>query len=179
MATLQQVNANLQTIANTLLNAAPAAPAQQQPPIVTSTPFALTPATANVTHTIDFATKLGGSIYKQGIKKLINNDGFPTMPTTTVSFIQDLSNQCSIMGWNEGVMGITSFVNASNETIDLIKCYGHIDEAMLKLHCEDFCKPGGARYQTRAMQNNHMMAQCLKNLLTASTAARLEPYAAQ
>ena len=76
-------------------------------------------------------------------------------------------------------MGITSFVNASNETINLVKCYGCINEAMLKLHCEDFCKPGGARYQTRAMQNNHMMAQCLKNLLTASAVARLEPYAAQ
>ena len=83
------------------------------------------------------------------------------------------------MGWNEGVMGITSFVNASNETINLIKCYGCIDKATLKLRCEDFCKPGGARYQTRAMQNNHMMAQCLKNLLTASAAAHLELYAAQ
>ena len=178
MATLQQVNANLQTTLNTLLNAAPAAPAQQQPPIVTSTPFALTPATANVMHMIDFATKLGGSIYKQGIKKLTNDDCFLMMPATTVSFIWDLSNQCSIMGWNEGVMGITSFVNASNETIDLIKCYGHINEVTLKLHCKDFCKPGGARYQTRTMQNNHMMAQCLKNLLTASMAARLEPYTA-
>ena len=118
-------------------------------------------------------------MYKQGIKKLTNNDGFPMMLTTTVSFIRDLSNQCSIMGLNEGAMGITSFVNASNETINLIKCYGHIDEAMLKLHYEDFCKPGGARYQTRAMQNNHMMAQCLKNLLTASMAAHIEPYAAQ
>ena len=92
MAILQQVNANLQTTINTLLNAAPAAPAQQQPPIVTSTPFALTPATANVMHTIDFATKLGGSIYKQNIEKLTNDDGFPMMPATTVSFIRDLSN---------------------------------------------------------------------------------------
>ena len=83
------------------------------------------------------------------------------------------------MGWNEGAMGITSFVNASNETANFIKCYGRINKATLKLCCEDFCKPGGARYQTRAMQNNHMMAQCLKNLLTASTAAHLEPYTAQ
>ena len=48
MAIPQWVNANLQTTINTLLNAAPVAPAQQQPPIVITTPFALTPATANV-----------------------------------------------------------------------------------------------------------------------------------
>ena len=47
LATLQQVNANLQTTVNTLLNAAPVAPAQQQPSVITTTPFALTPATCN------------------------------------------------------------------------------------------------------------------------------------
>ena len=33
---------------------------------------------------IDFATKLGGSIDKQGIKKLTNNDSFLMMPATPV-----------------------------------------------------------------------------------------------
>jgi hypothetical protein len=37
----------------------------------------------------------------------------------------------------------------------------------------------GAKFQMRAVQNNDMMAQCLKKSLTAASLARLKPYQAQ
>ncbi len=43
-------------------------------------------------------------------------------------------------------------------------------------HCNKFCKAVGAKFETRAAQNNHMMAQYLKKSLTAASSARLEPY---
>ncbi len=50
---------------------------------------------------------------------------------------------------------------------------------MLMIHCDEFCKTMGAKFQTRAAQNNHMMAQCLKKSLTVTSLARLEPHQAQ
>ena len=50
---------------------------------------------------------------------------------------------------------------------------------MLKAHCDKFCKATGAKFKTRAAQNNHMMVQCLKKSLTVASLARLEPYQAQ
>ena len=47
---------------------------------------------------------------------------------------------------------------------------------MLKAHCNKFCKATGAKFQTHATQNIHMMAQCLKKSLTAASLACLEPY---
>jgi hypothetical protein len=77
------------------------------------------------------------------------------------------------MGWNAGTMQITSHNNAENQTIDVIKCYGQIDEATLKRSCERFCKAREADAESQAKQNNTMMASCLSQLLTANTTARL------
>jgi hypothetical protein len=41
-------------------------------------------------------------------------------------------------------MQITSHNNADSQAIDVIKCYGQIDEATLKRSCERFCKAGEA-----------------------------------
>jgi hypothetical protein len=141
--------------------------------------FALTPATTDLTGLIDYASKLGQSIYKQGCDKLTNNEGFPMTPATTVTFVKALENRCSIIGWNEGAQNITKFINANQVMIDIVRQYGQIAEADLKSSCEDFCKAGGTRFQGRATQNNHMMAQCLKKSLTVAALARLEPYQSQ
>ncbi len=60
-----------------------------------------------------------------------------------------------------------------------MKAYGQINEVTLKTRCDVFCTAGDANYQTRAAQNNHMMAQCLKSSLTPAALAHLEPYQAQ
>jgi hypothetical protein len=70
-------------------------------------------------------------------------------------------------------MQITSHDNADGQTIDVIKCYGQIDEATLKKSCERFCKAGERDAESRAKQSNTMMASCLSQLLTADATARL------
>jgi hypothetical protein len=137
--------------------------------------FALTPATTDLTGLIDFSSKLGQSIYKQGCKKLTEDKGFPMTPATTVAFVKAFENRCSIMGWNQGAQNITKFLNRENLTINVIRNYGQIAKTNLKSGCEEFCKTGGTRFQGRATQNNHMMAQCLKKSLTVAALARLEP----
>ena len=46
---------------------------------------------------IDYASKLGQSIYKQGCEKLTKDEGFPMTSVTTVAFIKAFENRCSIM----------------------------------------------------------------------------------
>jgi hypothetical protein len=100
-------------------------------------------------------------------------------PLMTVAFVKAFENRGSIMGWNQGPMNITKFMNSKNAVINIVKSYSQINEATLKAGCDVFCDPTGANYQTRASQNNHMMAQCLKKSLTVATLARLEPYQSQ
>jgi hypothetical protein len=80
------------------------------------------------------------------------------------------------MGWTQGTQQITNFTSRSGHPINLIKCYGQIEEASLKTECEAFCSAGGTNAQSRARQNNTMMANCLSASLTADAAARLLTY---
>ncbi len=96
-------------------------------------------------------------------------------PATTVAFVKAFENRCTIMGWNQGQRNITKFTNSNNAVVDIVKNYSQTDEASLKAGCDVFCDANSTNYQTRALQNNHMMAQCLKKSLT-NAAARLEPY---
>jgi hypothetical protein len=109
--------------------------------------FALTPATANLVGLINYSSKLGQSIYKQGCEKLTEDDGLPMTPATTVAFAKAFKNRCTIMGWNQGIQSVTKFTNQNNIVIDIVKNYGQIDKANLWAGCEVFCKNGGAKVQ--------------------------------
>ena len=87
--------------------------------------FALTPATTNLTGLLDYKSKLGQSIYKQGCDKL-TPDGkeFAMTPATTVAFAKAFENRCNIMGWNSGTQNVTKFLNQDNVMIDIVKNYG-------------------------------------------------------
>ena len=142
--------------------------------------FALTPATTDLTGLLDYKSKLGQSVYKQGCDKLTpDSEEFAMTPATTVAFVKAFENRCNIMGWNNGVQNVTKFANQANVTIDIVKNYGQIAEGDLKIGCESFCKTGGARHQARATQNNHMMAQCLLKSLTTADKTRLQVYQSQ
>jgi hypothetical protein len=157
-ATLQQDNATLSNQVQALQQAAAAVGAgggggrqrgragggQQQ---LQATTFTLTPATTDLTGLIDYASKLGQSIYKQGSEKLTDGEGFPMTPATTVAFVKAFKNQCSIMGWSQGAQNVTKFTNRDGLTIGIVKSYGQIAEADLKTGCKDFCKAGGARHE--------------------------------
>ena len=71
--------------------------------------FALTPATTNLTGLLDYKSKLGQSIYKQGCDKLTpDGEEFAMTPATTVAFAKAFENRCNITGWNSGTQNVTS-----------------------------------------------------------------------
>jgi hypothetical protein len=80
------------------------------------------------------------------------------------------------MGWNKGTTQINTFANCDGTPLDLIKCYGQINGATLKIACKRFCKAGEADAESCAKQNNTMMAVCLASSLMAEAQARLLTY---
>jgi hypothetical protein len=150
---------------------APAAPA----PIV----FADTPQSLDVENLIDYGTKRGSEIFKQGCAALDDKaltDGFNMSMDQVVIFVEALQRQCKEMGWDKGPKNITSFLNQDGVAVDIIKNFGQVDEASLHTACERFCTAAGVDSQTRAKQNNTMMSICLEKLLTAEAQARLLTY---
>jgi hypothetical protein len=173
-AELQALILQLQSQVATLTSgAAPAGPA---PAAVV---FADTPQSLYADDLINYSTKRGSSIYEQGCKTLDDKaltDGFGMTPDQTVIFVESLTRRAIAMGWNAGSKQITTFTNHSGKTVDIIKEYGQIDEVTLKTACERFCKAGEADAESRAKQNNTMLAICLGESLTADTQARLLTY---
>jgi hypothetical protein len=161
-----------------LQNAAPAAAAA--PPAGAATVvFANTPQTLGADDMINYLTKRGSTILKQGCKPLNDKaltDSFTMTPNQTVIFVEAFHHRATMMGWNQGARQITSFANSAGRQVDIVKSYDQIDKATLKSECERFCKPGGVNSQTRAKQNNTMMSICLAKSLTADAQARLLTY---
>jgi hypothetical protein len=153
---------------NALLQAAlSAAPATGAAAVIT---FADTHQTLNANDLLDYSTKRGSSIYEQGCKALDNKalaGGFGMTTDQMVVFIEAVSCCATAMGWNKGTKQITTFANRGRTPVDLIKCYGQINEATLKIACKRFCKAGEVNAESRAKQNNTMMALCLASSLMA------------
>jgi len=179
---IQQQNTQLQNEVNVLQAAAAAAPMPVGVPAAAAAAaipvvFAENPGRYDVEAIINFQTRLGTTVYDQGVKALPKE--FDMKPESTVVFLQAFQARCTEIGWSEGTKNITKFANASGTVIDLVTQYGQIDSATLKTQCERFAKVGGADFGTRATQNNHMMSLCLSNTLTKDATARLSPYRAE
>ena len=177
-ALIQQLQAQVQALQNAAATAAPAAQAATTaaPSVVV---FADTPQTLGAEDLIDYSSKRGSEIYKQGIAALDDKsltDGFNMTANQTVVFTEAFLSRATAMGWNKGSKQITTFNNSSGVPVDIIKSYGQIDEATLKAACERFCKPGQPDAESRAKQNNTMMSMCLNKSLTASAKASLLTY---
>ncbi len=89
--------------------------------------FAETPQTMEVGNLIDYSTKRGAEIYKQGCAPLDDKSlskGFNMTPDQTVTFVEVFQQRSTKMGWNVGTKGITSFANRDGNTINIIKSYG-------------------------------------------------------
>jgi hypothetical protein len=141
--------------------------------------FAETPQTMEVDNLIDYLTKRGAEIYKQGCAPLDDKsltEGFNMTPNQTITFVEAFQRRSTKMGWNASTKGITSFANRDGNTINIIKSYGQIDKVTLRTACERFCKAGKADAKSRARQNNTMMGICLLKSLTAEAQVRLLTY---
>jgi hypothetical protein len=92
---------------------------------------------------LDYSTKRGSSIYEQGCKALDNKalaGGIGITTDQTVVFIEAVSCRATAMGWNKGTKQITTFANRGGTLVHLIKCYGQINEATLKIASRDFAR---------------------------------------
>ncbi len=98
------------------------------------------------------------------------------IPNETVILVEAFQRHADVMGWTKGTKQIMTFTNRDGKSIDIIKNYGQINEAMLKTACEQFCKAGEIDSQTRAKQNNTMMSNCLSNSLSMEAKVRLLTY---
>jgi len=170
----------LETAATAAATVAPAATTTTAAPSVVV--FVDTPQTLGAEDLIDYSSKRGSEIYKQGIAALDDKsltEGFNMTANQTVVFTKAFLSRATAMamGWNKGSKQITTFTNSSGVSVDIIKSYGQINEATLKTACERFCKAGEADAESRAKQNkNTMMSMCLNKLLTATAKASLLTY---
>jgi hypothetical protein len=162
-ALIQALQAQVQALQN-------AAPAVQAAPAAAATPvvFADTPQMLGLNDLIDYSTKRGQLIYDHGCKALNDKaltNVFNMIPNKTVVFVEAFQCHTDAMGRTKGTKEITTFTNRDGKSIELIKSYGQINEAMLKAACERFCKARENDSQSRAKQNNTMMSNCLSNSL--------------
>jgi hypothetical protein len=150
VANLQALIATLQAQANALSAAAPAA-AAPTPVIFTDMPQRL-----NSDDLIDYSTKRGSSIYEQGCKEFKDKaltNRFGMTPDQTMVFAEALTRRATTMGWNQGTKQITTHQNSAGTAINVIKCYGRINEATLKASYKRFCRAREVDAETRAKQN--------------------------
>jgi hypothetical protein len=169
----------LQAQVAALVAASPAAPAVAAAAAGHTVTFAEMPQTLNPDDLLDYLSKRGASVLEQGCKPLDDKapiNGFRMTPNQTVVFVKALRRHSIHMGWLQGTLQITKFTSRTGTTVDIIDCYGQIDEASLKTQCELFCKAGEANAESRAKQNNTMMAICLSKSLTSDAQARLHTY---
>jgi hypothetical protein len=169
----------LQAQVAALVAASPAAPATAAAAAGHTVTFAKMPQTLNPDDLLDYLSKRGASVFEQGCKPLDNKaliNGFGMTPDQTVVFVEALRSRSIQMGWLQGTLQITKLTSRTGTTEDVINCYGQIDKASLKAQCELFCKAGEANAESRAKQNNTMMAICLSKLLTSDAQGRLLTY---
>lgn len=176
---LQAQNANLANevaVLNAAAAAAPGAPVAQAgvPGAPAAVIFAENPGRYDVEHPIDFTTRLGANVYDRAIKPLPKL--FDMKPNQTVVFSQSVVDRCNEIGISVGTKNITTFTNGAGDVVDLITQYGQITMAEIQTQCERFILPGGTDINTRAAQNNNMMAIFLMASLTEEATARLTPY---
>ena len=122
-ALIQQLQAQVQALQNAAATAAPAAQAATTaaPSVVV---FADTPQTLGAEDLINYSSKRGSEIYKQGIAPLDDKsltDGFNMTTNQTVIFTEAFLSRATVMGWNKGSKQITTFTNSSGASVNIIK----------------------------------------------------------
>jgi hypothetical protein len=81
----------------------------------------------------------------------------------TVVFVGAVSCCAIAIGWNKGTKQITTFANCGGTPVDLIKCYGQMNKATLKIACKRFCKAGEVDAKCCANITNPNMVDIKQN----------------
>ena len=136
--------------------------------------FATLPSMEAVNEHINYNSKHGASLNKQGAKAL----GTPFNMKTNQAVIceKELKDRASMMGWDKCTQNILKFTNRKGRQINLIAKYGQIDIGMLKTGYNLFNLTTGINSYKHAAQNNEQMWQCLYDSLTKEDKVMLFSY---
>ena len=121
-ALILQLQNQVTALENAAATAAPAVPAATTAAI-TVVVFADTPQMLGGDDLIDYSSKRGSDIYKQGIAPLDDKaltEGFNMTANQTVVFTEAMLNRATAMGWIKGSKQITTFINSSGVSVDII-----------------------------------------------------------
>jgi hypothetical protein len=132
MAIITTLQAQIVVLQKAALAAAAASPAGAATVV-----FANTPQMLGTDDLINYLTKRGSTIFKQGCKPLDDKaltNGFAMTPNQTIIFVEAFYRHATTMGWNQGTMKITSFANSTGRQVNIIKSYGQINKALSSLH---------------------------------------------
>jgi hypothetical protein len=130
-STIQELQAFITTLQGQVAALQNMAPASQAAPAAATTQvvFVDMPQTLGPDNLIDYLSKQGSDIYKQGIAPLDDKsltNGFNITANQTVVFTEAFLSHITAMGWNKGSKQITTFTNSSGVSVDIIKSYGHL-----------------------------------------------------
>jgi hypothetical protein len=159
-----------QVNALTAAAAAPAAPVAPTPVV-----FADTPQSLDVENVIDYGTKRGSEIFKQGCAALDDKsltDGFNMTADQVVIFVEALQRRRKEMGWDKGSKNITLFLNRDGVAIDIIKNCGQVDEASLHRLCAFLLGRWGRlaiTSKTEQHHDEHLFGQVIVRRSTSKT----------
>jgi hypothetical protein len=121
-ALIQQLQTQVLALETAAATAAPTVPAATTA-ATTAVVFADMPQTLGAKDLIDYSSKQGSEIYKQGIAPLDDKsltDGFNMTANQTVIFTEAFLIRATAMGWNKGSKQITTFTNSSGVSINII-----------------------------------------------------------
>jgi hypothetical protein len=114
---IQQLQAQVLALETAAATAAPTIPAATIA-ATTAVVFADTPQTLGAKDLIDYLSKRGSDIYKQGIAPLNDKaltDGFNMTDNQTIVFTEAIQNRATARGWNKGLKQITTFIDSTGK----------------------------------------------------------------
>lgn len=141
--------------------------AQGQVPVIFL--FALSPAQA-VRGPIDYQSKLGGQIYKEGIERLSCNK-FDCQASNLKVFLQCLKDKACRCGWQDILNIPRDLAQPNDDLLDLIDHYGEIELTHLKRHVTTYLTG-----QTRAAQEESLLYSCLTASLNQDALTKVSTW---
>ena len=145
-AELAQQIAALTAVVTNLANAIAgnqAPPAAAAAPAAPAISFATSPGMAAVEELINYTTKHGASLYKQGTKAL--GTPFSMKAAQMVIFEKELQDRTSMMGGDKGAQNIIKLTRRDGRQFSHIVNYGKIDVNKCKTGCEPFILAKGIK----------------------------------
>jgi hypothetical protein len=151
-------------------------------PVPPTVKYASCPGRHDSDSTLDFSKKPDLSLFKSGCKSLYEGDRhFDGTTSNLTMFLKLLTDRSNELAWSEASnpqqinwFTTTPSGSTTNVQINVVNQYAMIGVADLTQQCARFMT--GADKESRANQNNSMMAKCIHHSLTTECQLQLIQY---